>query len=137
MKGVIEFSNELERQLAASEMSRADLSRLSGISEPTLSRWFTRKFRPSGDDVEKVAEIFRRKGGGAERLVRAYLMDICPANYRHIIDGLHPNQQVKDGGEREHYTEFEKAIAVLKEHGERDPDARPVILSLARLLRPK
>lgn len=130
---VIEFSNELERLLGANNLSRADLSRTSGISEPTLSRWFARKYKADASDVEKVAGLFSKKE--AERLVMAYLRDICPADYRHVLDAPHSGKLADSP--HKYQTEFERAIAILPQHAERDPDARSIILSMAKMLAPK
>lgn len=130
---MIEFSNELERLLGANNMSRADLSRTSGISEPTLSRWFARKYKADAADVEKVATLFSKKE--AERLVRAYLLDMCPSDYRHVLETPHSVRLKEDP--HKYQTEFERAISILSQHAERDPDARSIILSMAKMLAPK
>lgn len=127
---MIAFSSALERVLQAQKMSQAELSRLTGIGEPTISKWLKQTYRCTTDDLEKVVTNLKPKD--AERLVRAYLFDLCPESHRHLFERAH-GLEIRE--ETTPYrTAFERAIEHLREKGKHDPDAKSLILYLAKTL---
>lgn len=135
------FGQALERALKQKGLKAVDLHDSTGLAESKISRWISRK--QSYIEISDLQSICLALGDDVSpALVLAHLQDCCPEDYRHLIVTPDPGapwvmNETTARPSPPNYTRLEGALEILRAHGDSDPDARAIILDLARLLTPR
>ncbi len=114
--------------MAADRKTLMELGRALGISHSSVARWTLGSLPDSPDLVGRCAMCF--SGHWPALLVRAYLLDRCPADWHYLLDG--PGT-MHDGSGPDLSTPLERAVAELRRASVTNPDLRAIVLDLGRL----
>ena len=137
------LANVLEELRDEKKLSQSDISKLSGIPQPQISRWINgEQDWISNDDLDKFSRTVFANRMEQARLLRARLMDLCigPAKDMVEISIGSPARAMRE--EPPPYKtklppKDERAIALIAEHMSTDRKLRDMILGIAGYYKPK
>ena len=129
------FASEMTRLMDIRKMSPADVFRVTGIAESTLSRWLNDKQkRCSPADLERLCHCLGRNTREQAGLIRARLLDQCygpGAELIHIQVGREP-MLMMESHRPPLPPKIEAAFGTLRQNFE-DPDLQLILIGLAEL----
>lgn len=124
----MEFASALKGALESDGRTALDLARSLGVSHTSVGRWLQGVLPDDASVIASIALTFREHWPSV--LVRAYLLDRCPPNWHHLLDG--PGT-MHDAGHASIATPLERALEAIRAAAVTNPDLRAIVLDLGRL----
>ena len=136
------LANVLEELREEKKLSQSDISKLSGIPQPQISRWINgEQDWISNDDLDKLSKTVFSNRMQQARLLQARLMDLCIGPAKDMVEISIGSSTALREDTTSYKTKLppkdERAIALIVENMSTDRKLRDMVLALASYYKSK